>query len=703
MSTGPSSNIRKADGLFMNIAQPGSPPVLPKKGEKNTLITSALPYVNNVPHLGNIIGSTLSADVFARYSRTQNKPTIYICGTDEYGTATETKALDEGITPRELCDKFSALHAEIYKWFNISFDYFGRTSTEKQTEIVQDIYLNVRKNGLLLQKSADMTYCEGCSRFLADRYVEGTCPDCGYDDARGDQCDSCTRTFASPIELLKPRCKRDSKHTLVVRPSSHMYMRLDELQPRLEAWIKSAREKGEWDGNVVVNAKGEIIEARMKGGLRPSPITRDLTWGVAVPETGDAEEDAAMNGKVMYVWFDAPIGYLSLTAQYTDDWEQWWKNPKDVNLYQFMGKDNVYFHTVAFPATLLADGRDWTMLHRISSTEYLNYESGKFSKSRNVGVFGNNARDTNVPPDVWRYYLISNRPETGDSVFAWKEFVSKNNTELKNNLGNFVNRIIKFVAAKFDSVVPGPSSLAGGPLAPTDAPNAVDEVFISDINARLNTYIKSMDHTQFRSGLFELMAISARGNQYIQDNKLDNALLASDPERAAQVILMTINLIYALGPLVHPFMPVTADSICKQLNAPLRALPEAFSIDILPGHKLNQAEHLFKEIKEEKIDEWRKRYGGESSTPDAATPVLSKNQAAKKAKAEAAAALASLPRTPEVLALEAQIKTQGDKVTGLKKEKKEGGEAELASEVGELKKLKADLEALGRALKGMSL
>lgn len=255
------------------------------------------------------------------------------------------------------------------------------------------------------------------------------------------------------------------------------------------------------------------------------------------------------------------------------------------------------------------------------------------------------------------------------------------------------------MAAKFDSVVPGPSDLVGGPLAPADAPNAVDEVFIADINTRLEAYTRAMDYTQFRAGLFELMAISARGNQYIQNDRLDNTLLANEPERAAQVIYMAINLIYILAPLVHPFMPDTSDSICRQLNAPMRALPKAFSIDILPGHTLGKAEYLFVRIDEKKIDEWRKKYGGESTAEVA--PALSKNQAAKKAKADAAAALASIPRTPEVIELEGKIKTQGDKVSALKKEKVAGDE--LTTEVSELKRLKADLESLAKQLKGLSV
>lgn len=283
----------------MHIHDPSTGPILPVRGQRNVLVTSALPYVNNVPHLGNIIGSTLSADVFARYSRTRNLPTLFICGTDEYGTATETKALEEGVTPRELCDKFHQLHKETYEWFDIGFDHFGRTSTQKQTELVQDIYLNIRRNDFFTQETSEQTFCEDEQRFLADRFVEGTCPRCGYEDARGDQCDKCAGTFSSPTELLEPRCKRDKSHKVTQRPSTHQCIRLDVLQPRLEEWLQQTREKGRWHNNAVILANGEIVEPRMKGGLRPAPVTRDLTWGVPVPETGDQEEDQAMKGKVM--------------------------------------------------------------------------------------------------------------------------------------------------------------------------------------------------------------------------------------------------------------------------------------------------------------------------------------------------------------------------------------------------------------------
>lgn len=278
------------------------------------------------------------------------------------------------------------LHAEIYKWFDIGFDYFGRTTTDAQTKIAQDIFLSLQRNDFLVEESMTQLFCERHQGFLADRFVEGTCPKCGYEDARGDQCDTCG-LLLDPFELINPRCKLDGAGP-IKRDSKHIFIRLDKLQPEIEEWVNKTSEGGQWSKN------GRIItESWLKTGLKPRCITRDLTWGTPVPVLG-------YENKVMYVWFDACIGYISITANYTKEWEKWWKNKDEVKLYQFMGKDNVPFHTVVFPGSQIGTRESWTMLHHISTTEYLQYEGGKFSKSRGVGVFGNNARDTGIPPSV---------------------------------------------------------------------------------------------------------------------------------------------------------------------------------------------------------------------------------------------------------------------------------------------------------------
>ncbi|PWW77535.1 methionyl-tRNA synthetase [Tuber magnatum] len=627
---------RIKEGTSMKIRDPNEP-ILPAPGERNVLITSALPYVNNVPHLGNIIGSVLSADAFSRqekcnllYAKARNYNTLYICGTDEYGTATETKALEEGVTPRALCDKYNVLHAEIYKWFDIGFDYFGRTTTDAQTEIAQDIFLNLQKNNFLVEESMTQLFCEKHQGFLADRFVEGTCPKCGHEDARGDQCDTCG-LLLDPFELINPRCKLDGTGP-IKRDSKHIFIQLDKLQPEIEEWVNKTSEEGQWSKN------GRIItESWLKTGLKPRCITRDLTWGTPVPVPG-------YENKVMYVWFDACIGYVSITANYTKEWEKWWKNKDEVKLYQFMGKDNVPFHTVVFPGTKIGTREgNWTMLHHISTTEYLQYEGGKFSKSRGVGVFGNNAQDTGIPPSVWRYYLLSSRPETGDTQFVWQDFATKNNSELLANLGNFVNRLIKFVNAKYAGVVPDYI---------TSTNNLSFGQYKESVNALLKSYIEELENVHIRAGLEKAMAISAEGNRFLQDNKLDNALFTNSPEKAAAVVGYGLNLIYLLSALIYPYMPATSESILKQLNAPPRSIPDVWDADgMLPGHVIGRAEYLFSRIEEKQVQEWKSRYGGkqEVAAPDAKKEKKKGKSAAKQqnAKQEEAASpsSASTPTT----------------------------------------------------------
>ncbi|ANB15856.1 methionine--tRNA ligase MES1 [Sugiyamaella lignohabitans] len=576
-----------ASGLQMNIP---SGPILPKDGQRNILITSALPYVNNVPHLGNIVGSVLSADIFARYCKARNYNTLFICGTDEYGTATETKAIEENVTPRELCDKFHAIHRDVYKWFQIGFDHFGRTSTPQQTEITQDIFLKLNKNDFLEAQTMEQLYCTQHNGYLADRFVEGTCPKCGYEDARGDQCDNCGNLL-NPFELINPRCKLDNS-TPVKRDTKHIFLRLDKLQPEIETFNDRAQVEGKWSKN------GKTITHNwLKEGLRPRAITRDLKWGVPVP----LEE---FKDKVMYVWFDACIGYVSITACYTEEWQKWWKNPENVKLYQFMGKDNVPFHSVIFPGSQIGTGEKWTQLHHLNTAEYLQYEGGKFSKSRNIGVFGNNAQEIGISPSVWRYYLSLARPESSDTQFSWQEFVSRNNSELLANLGNFVNRLIKFVNARYNGVIPDYSVDSLPETFPT---------FKDDINKYLANYNATLEvGASLRQGLEIAMQVSSRGNQFLQDNKLDNSLFANFPEKSAAVVGVGLNLIYLLSALVYPYMPETSHGIIEQLEAPLRVIPDEFDMPLLAGHNIGKAKYLFKRIDEAKIDEWRLKYGGGS-------------------------------------------------------------------------------------------
>lgn len=571
-------------------------PILPVKGEKNILITSALPYVNNVPHLGNIIGCVLSADVYARYCRLRNYNCLYVSGTDEYGTATETKALAEGVTPREICDKYNHLHTNIYKWFNIDFDYFGRTSTDKQTEIAQDIFWKIYKNGYFLEDNVEQLQCTKCNKFLADRFVEGICPLCSYEDARGDQCDACGKLI-NAIELIKPRCKICSS-TPVVKTSRHVFLDLPKISPQLESWL-TKKEEDMWTHNARTITKAWVAE-----GLKPRCVTRDLKWGTPVPLEG-------FNDKVFYVWFDAPIGYISITANYTNEWEKWWKNPVDVTLVNFMAKDNVPFHTVVFPSSLIAAKDNYTLVNHLSATEYLNYEDSKFSKSRGVGVFGDHAESTGIPSDIFRFYLLFVRPETNDSAFKWSTMAATNNSELLNNLGNFINRSLMFMKNAFKSIVPDMSF--------------TDEEYklIASINIDLKNYVDYLEKFKIRDAVRFALNMSRAGNQYIQNNqpwvlaKGDKTQLA----RAGTVIAFSANISALISILIHPYMPDTSAEIQKQLNLSEDCLiiPEVFRPILKTGHQIGVPSPLFKKIDDELVETLQKRFQGGCAQNTAST------------------------------------------------------------------------------------
>ncbi|XP_006656115.2 probable methionine--tRNA ligase [Oryza brachyantha] len=602
------ARLLPAPNPTLNLASPPMasppPPKLPVPGRRNVLITSALPYVNNVPHLGNIIGCVLSADVFARYCRLRGYNVIYICGTDEYGTATETKAMEEKCSPKEICDKYHAVHSEVYKWFDIKFDKFGRTSSPQQTEVCQAIFRKLMENNWLTENTMQQLYCDTCQRFLADRLVEGKCPTegCNYEAARGDQCENCSKLL-NPTELIDPKCKV-CKNTPRIRDTDHLFLELPLLKDKLVNYINETSVTGMWSQNAI-----QATNAWLKEGLKSRCITRDLKWGVPVPHE-------KYKDKVFYVWFDAPIGYISITASYTPDWEKWWKDPENVELFQFMGKDNVPFHTVMFPSTLLGTGEKWTMMKTISVTEYLNYEAGKFSKSHGIGVFGNDAKDTNIPPEVWRYYLLTNRPEVSDTLFTWADLQAKLNSELLNNLGNFINRVLSFVAkpagAGYDSIIP-------------DAPNAeshpLTKALAEKTNKWVEQYLEAMEKVKLKQGLKSAMGISSDGNAYLQESQFWK-LYKEDPAACAVVMKTSVGLVYLLACLLEPFMPSFSIEVLRQLNlSPEESLSfcdnkgESAKAErpwefVPAGHKIGKPSPLFKELKDEEVESFRNRFAG---------------------------------------------------------------------------------------------
>lgn len=631
-----------------------SKPVLPISGERNVLITSALPYVNNVPHLGNIIGCVLSADVFARYCRLRNYNTLYISGTDEYGTATETKALEEGLTPQEICDKYNAIHNEIYKWFNIDFDLFGRTTIPEQTELTQQLFLRLHKLGFMHTEPMEQLLCQKCDRFLADRFVEGTCPKCSFDDARGDQCDSCG-SLMNATELLKPRCKLCGD-TPVIRNSDQFFLDLPKIEPKLSAWFEKS--SAGWTHNARV-----ITKSWMKDGLRPRCISRDLKWGIPVPLEG-------YRNKVFYVWFDAPIGYISMTKRYTDKWQEWWQPKKNVKVdyFQFMAKDNVPFHSIMFPSTLLAADEGYTVVTNIMATEYLNYEDGKFSKSRGTGVFGNNAQDTGIPADYWRFYLLFVRPESQDSSFSWDDLALRINTELLNNLGNFVNRALMFVEKTYNSQIPEITL------------EEDDIVLLALVNREIALYSKMLENAKLRDGLRHILSISRHGNQYIQSQQPWVKAKGSPEERkrAGTNVGLAANIACLLSVLLQPYMPHISKVMQEQMNSPksVNIITDKSIMMLPPGHKIGKPSPLFTKIEPTMAEEMKKKFAGKQKSP----PPESTGK-------KGGAAVSS----DTVVQLQAAV----DKQANLVRELKSAGKpkAEWQPQVATLLQLKSDLAA----------
>ncbi len=551
--------------------------MLPTGPKRRILITSALPYVNNVPHMGNIIGCVLSADVFARFSRSQGHEVMYVCGTDEHGTTTEAKAIEEGLTPREICDKYYAIHKGVYDWFGISFDVFGRTSAQNHCEITQAIFKDLHANGYILEQEVEQAYDEKVGKFLADRFVEGICPHCSYPRARGDQCEQCGKLL-DPLELKDP--KSTLSGTVPVRKKSrHLYLDLAKLQPQLEAWFAKRSVEGKWTPNALTTTR-----AWLEKGLEPRAITRDLSWGVPVPLPG-------YEGKVFYVWFDAPIGYISMTGQKDGvDWRAWWHDP-EVKLYQFMAKDNIPFHTILFPGSLIGTRKQWTLLHHIDATEYLQHEDGKFSKSRGTGLFGDDAMRLGIPADVYRYYLLINRPERSDTLFAWKDLQDKLNAELLGNLGNLVQRTLAFVARYQDGLVRE---------RVLDEASEDFRAWVSQESAQVT---QALELCQEKEALRRVMGIATRANQFFQEREPWRTR-TDDAEECERTILVLVNVIKDLAIMLGPFLPDTSARIFAQLGTAPLAWRDLGALT-LTDQRIAEPTPLFSKIDDKGLDSIR--------------------------------------------------------------------------------------------------
>lgn len=537
------------------------------------LITSALPYVNNVPHLGNIIGCVLSADVYARYKRNCGSDVLYVCGTDEYGTTTEIKAKQEGLSCQEICDKYHNLHKDIYDWFNISFDIFGRTTTDTHTQMTHEIFTDLYTNGHIEEKTVSQHYCSDCKMFLADRYVLG---ECYHKECKGkknitkcDQCDFCDNLIETE-KIINPSCAT-CKKTPEIKDSDHLHIKLGNFQDNLKKYFNN---------NIFLTKNARCItKTWLSKNLHSRCITRDLEWGTPVPTLGGRLEK--FNGKVFYVWFDAPIGYYSilkhgLKEQGKEDECDKWLN-SDTELVQFMAKDNVPFHTIVFPATLMGiGGNKYPVVNKLSSTEYLNYESSKFSKSNNIGVFGDDAKiisdDIDISEDYWRYYLLKNRPETRDVSFSWKQFMLLCNADLVKNYGNLANRCIS-MTRKYTT----------GNLN-INLNNKYNEYkfYIDEILDLSSKYNKHMDVFELKEALACAFKMSSVGNRFLQAEQpwVSFAKYAKDKynttrseEENKQLLTKTrdilsfgIWIVYWVSVYLKPFIPKSAEYIINHIN-----------------------------------------------------------------------------------------------------------------------------------------
>ncbi len=556
------------------------------------LITSALPYINGIKHLGNLVGSMLPADVYARFLRQEGETVLFVCATDEHGTPAELAALEAGLDVKTYCQRQHELQADIYRKLGLSFDYFGRTSSIYNQELTQHFYESLDKNGFMEDREISLMYSLNDDRFLPDRYIIGTCPHCGYQSARGDQCENCTSVL-DPTELIEPRSAVSGSTNLEVRKTKHLFLKLSALSDEVKAWVN---EHQNWP-----NLTKSIAMKWLNEGLQDRCITRDLSWGVPVPRS-------EFEGKVFYVWFDAPIGYIAATKGWAvenakeGDWETWWCNTDDTKYVQFMAKDNLPFHTIMWPAMILGTREPWKMADEIKGFNWLNYYGGKFSTSAKRGVFLDQAIEI-LPADYWRYSLMAMAPESSDSAFTWELLQVKVNKELADTLGNFVNRILKFAATRFGSSIP-----EGG------TPGEREQQLHITCEKLVDTLCELIEKMEFRKATETLHSLWSVGNQYI-DERAPWSLMKGNPEEAALVIRTCINLVRLYAIASAPFIPFTSQKLFDSLHLSeadrMTKLSDSVKLDTLgAGHPFEVPPPLFRKLEDKEIEELRVRFGG---------------------------------------------------------------------------------------------
>jgi len=561
------------------------------------LVTSALPYINGIKHLGNLAGSMLPADVWSRFKRAQGHELLYICATDEHGTPAELAAAAAGQDVATYCDEQHEIQKRAGEAFGLSFDWFGRSSSVQNRRLTQDFAQALEASGFIEERVDRMIYSVDDARFLPDRYVEGTCPHCAHVGARGDQCDNCGRLL-DPTDLIAPYSAVSGSTALEVRDTRHLYLLQTKLEQPIRDWIES---KTGWQ-----TLAKSIALKHLDEGLIDRGITRDLKWGV--PVTGpDGGPRPGMEGKVFYVWFDAPIEYIAATQEWAEatggTWRDWWRTDEgaeDVRYVQFMGKDNVAFHTVGFPATIIGSGQPWKTVDQLKAFNWLNWYGGKFSTSQKRGVFMDQALEI-LPADYWRWYLTAYGPEHSDTAFTWEQFQGAINKDLADVLGNFVNRIVKFAESKFDGVVP-----EGGEPGPVEAQLEID------LRAAIAEATEQFEAMEFRKACQAIRAAWVLGNEYLQEAAPWTAL-KTDRDRAAVGVRTGLNLVALFARLAAPVLPVSAKTITASVGATDLSWPEAGEawLDVIePGRPIAHQGVLFAKIEDVQVADWTQRFGG---------------------------------------------------------------------------------------------